>query len=152
MPSAHQSTDPFQSPVCRRSPGPFLLPSQKLFDSVPNNPFTFILLKVFYHITTFQEDMNCNREINRANLFYIVKVLKWWRYEIPIFLFLPVHHCAERLLRLIEARFIFLLLNVGFSWSGMKHIIYEGRLLLQIKPMYLTEFYFQKCDLIILHN
>lgn len=65
---------------------------------------------------------------------------------------LPVHHCVGGLLKLIEVCFIFSAIDVGFSSSGMKHIMSEGRLLLQIKPMYLTELYFQKCDLIRLHN
>lgn len=58
--------------------------------------------------------------------------------------------------RTIEANwslFHFSAIDVDFSWNEMKwNIVYEGRLLLQIKPMYLTEFYFQKCDLIKLHN
>lgn len=71
-------------------------------------------------------------------------MMKMWNIN---FSFYPFHH--RGLLRLIEARFIFLLLM--WILAEMKwNIVYEGRLLLQIKPMYLTEFYFQKCDLITL--
>lgn len=117
---------PIQAQISRRSPWSSLLPSWKFLDSLPRNLFHLHFIKIhFYHITTFQEDMQCHREINRANLFCIIKVLKWWRYEIPISFLFPVHHRVEGLLRLIEACYIFLLLmwilaEVECNISSMK--------------------------------
>lgn len=148
---AYPTTDQPQPPARKDLLDPLCCLVESFLTQLQGILFTSILLKSFSHTISFQEDVDSNREINRANLFCIIKVLKWWRCEIPVSLF----SCSSLCRRIIEANwslFHFSAIDVGFSWSGMKHIICEGRLLLQIKPMYLTEFYFQKCDLITLHN
>lgn len=84
-----------------------------------------ILLKSFYYITTFQEDVNCNREINRANLFCIIKVLKWWRCEIPISLFFYLFIIVQRIIEANWSLLHFSTIDVDFSWNGMKHCLWR---------------------------
>lgn len=142
-----------QPPVWKRSPG-FLL----FFHQVLLTWFQGISSSLFYlnHVIILQPSKETVRggKTNRGSLFHIIKGLTGGRYDIPVSCSFS---CSSLCRRIIEFNwslfhFFFSAIDVGFSSSGMKHIRSEGRLLLQIKPMYLTELYFQKCDLIILHN
>lgn len=106
-------TQQIQPPICKRSPGFLLFLSQLLLTWFQGTPFIIVVVsKPFYFITTFQEDIAWGRKTNRGSLFHIIKGLTGRRYDTPVSFsfFLPVHHCAGGLLRLIEVCFIFLLL------------------------------------------